>query len=156
MPILVRYTQLSPWQAGARKVIDWMNRWGKTVDSADPPPDPWRCCFWIVKSGARPVANRSPLLLTPSTPLEILTTLDLRGLANPAEAPTGRALATAAEYALRRNVLDSKRPLMVLCDWLEENALPESGLLREFASSPQCWLHHCLEISSRALRVKMV
>jgi hypothetical protein len=56
------------------------------------------------------------------------------------------SLVEEALAALRTSVLDSKAPLLVLCDYLEEEERPEADLLRAFAMRRQRWDRYCLNV----------
>jgi hypothetical protein len=101
-------------------------------------PYDWRFTIWFTNDRKRPVENRDPVYLSEETPFEVLTTIPCGGLC--------WSLVRAALEALRKDVLDSKAPLLILCDFLEEQGMPEADLLRAFAARKQRWDRYCLNV----------
>jgi hypothetical protein len=108
-------------------------------------PFDWRFAVWFLNNRKRPAENRDAVYLREETPFEILTTIRLPG-AWTVQTVTCAGLIAAALEALRTDVLNSKAPLLVLCDSLEEQGMPEADLLRAFAMRKQRWDRYCLNI----------
>jgi hypothetical protein len=149
MPILLRYTDMSEAQRQSPSVKVRLERLrgiqevrslreGRPWDPEG--PYDWRFAVWFTNNGKRPVENRDPVYLSDETPFEVLTTIR-HGGTQPLF-----PLVVAALVSLHTNVLDSKAPILVLCDCLEEQGMPEADLLRAFAMRRQRWDRYCLNV----------
>lgn len=152
MPILLRYTDLTPEQ----RQQPWTEirlrsrrdhqaaKTHNTPEQLDPEaPFDWRYAIWMINNRQRPCENRDVIYLDAETPLELLlTTRPPAGLGERGRAE-GYKLILAGTDALQRDVLDCKTPLLVLADWLYEHAMPEAELLRRFVGLPQRWDKNC-------------
>jgi hypothetical protein len=139
VPTLLSVRMMSETQRGldrVRRALSWAEHQGG-VPAAELP---WRVCLWFRKD-ATPTRSHGYVILHAHRPREILLTTVPAG----PDAGAGRALLAAALRALDADCLDCKRPLLVLCDWLEEHGLPQHALLREFCAAKQHWLPACHE-----------
>jgi hypothetical protein len=145
VPVLLRYSRLTEEQK-ATPAVDhaWRNLVPNRSGQYMSPEYDWRRCFWFVNSRQRLADNRNPVLLTELTPLEVLLTCEPLEAADARARPVGVSLLAEARRRLCEDVLDSKLPLLVLSDWLEENGLPEHSLLRPFCGMKQRWDRLCL------------
>jgi hypothetical protein len=149
MPVLIRYTDMTESQRKNPMTVahltdlremrqtrdDWAGRPWNQYAQFD-----WHFAVWFMNNGKRPVENRDPVYLSEETPFEVLTTIR-HGGTRPLH-----SLIEATLVALRTNVLDSKEPILVLCDCLEEQGMPEADLLRAFVARKQRWDRYCLNV----------
>lgn len=141
MPKLLSVQMMDDRQRGHPKVVHALDRAaaGHALPAADLP---WRVCLWWKNDGSRPTDSHGYVLLGMEKPREVLLTT----LIGPyADGDMGRALLAAARQALDQDCLDCKRPLLVLCDWLEEHGLPQHTLLRAFCDLKQHWVPWCMQ-----------
>jgi hypothetical protein len=157
VPILLRYTDMSEAQRKApltdarlrslRAIQQTRARHeGKDFDPDPDMPFDWRFAVWFLNNRKRPAENRDAVYLSEETPFEILTTIHVASGTD--DMMGGIALVSQALHALRKNVLDSKAPLLVLCDWLEERDFAEAPILRAFTSRSQRWDRYCLSVGT--------
>lgn len=157
MPVLLRYTDMSdvlrkaPMTDARLQSLRTIQQTKTEYMGKDFDPDPampfdWRYAVWFTNNRKRPVENRDAVYLSEETPFEILTTISIAPGTDDAQG--GKALVLQALYALRRNVLDSKVPMLVLCDWLEERGFVEAPILRAFVMRQQRWDRYCLNVGT--------
>jgi hypothetical protein len=146
VPKLLSVQMMSEAQRQHPRVVAVLDRAaaGHALPAADLP---WRVCLWWKNDGSRPTDSHGYVLLGAETPREVLLTTVIGPYA---DADTGRALLAAARKALDTDVLDAKRPLLVLADWLEDHGLPQHALLRAFCGLKQHWVPWCMEGHSGA------
>lgn len=153
MPVLLRYTELNETQLedslvklrlrSLRAIQQTRARHEGREYDPEAPFD-WRFALWFLNNRKRPAENRDAVYLSEETPFEILTTIRIPPWTD--DMMGGVALISQALHALRTNLLDSKAPLFVLCDWLEERDFSEYPLLRRFVARPQRWDRYCLDV----------
>jgi hypothetical protein len=138
MPVLLSVQMMSGAQRAHERVRDALH-YAERQRDVPAAELPWRVCRWFRKDGT-PTRGHGAVILTAARPREVLLTTVPAG----PDAGRGAALLAAARQALDADCLDAKRPLLVLCDWLEEHGLPQHALLREFCGAKQKWLPACV------------